>query len=136
EDRWSVILSYLDYAVSPQLRDLAVAFLQHAQHLVRVLAEHRGRGAVFHRRAGKAHRTCHHRQHAGDGVLELDAYAARLDLRLGEYLRDVVDRAVRHARRFEELDPLGGFSLLEDVLQQTRDLGAVLDTLAVGGEAR
>ena len=95
-----------------------------------------GAAAVFERRAREAHRARHHRQLARGGMVELDAHAARLDLRFLEHLRDIVDRAVRHARRLEQLQPLARAALLEDLGEQPRQLGAVLHALAVGGEAR
>src|SRR5438874_5024472 len=68
-------------------------------------------------------------------MLELKAHAARFYLRLLEHLRDVVDRAVGHAGCLEQLEPLALAALSEYLAEQARQLHAVLDALAVGGES-
>ena len=67
---------------------------------------------------------------------QLDFQSARDRLRLPENLVDRVDRAVRHARRLERLDPVARRALRDDRGEHLRQLVAVLDALAVGGEAR
>src|SRR5882672_10447683 len=129
--------SALDYAIGAQPGDLARAQAQHlAQDRVGVLAEHRRRQSMLERRPREAHRARHQRELSRDRMLELDFHAARLDLRLVEHLRDVVDRAVGDARRLQQVDPLVRGLLHEDRLEETRELGAVLHPLAVRGEAR
>src|SRR4051812_39264758 len=134
--RKAPILAQLDDALRAQAGDIGVAFFQRAQHFVRVFAEQRWCAAVFHRGGGKAHRARHHRQRPGRGVLELDADTARLDLRFGEDLGNVVDRTIRHASGIEEVDPLRRAFFQKDLLQEPCDFGAIFHALAVAGKAR
>src|ERR1700690_199040 len=69
-------------------------------------------------------------------MVQFDLDAARLYLRLLEYLRHVVDRAVRHARSLEQPDPLPGAALAKHRLQQAREFDTVFHALAVIREAR
>src|SRR5688572_20308764 len=81
-----------DHAAIAQARDVGVLLSQQlAQNLGGMLPEDGWRRLVLDRRPREAHRARHHGQPPGGGVLELDAHAARLDLRLLEHLRDVVD---------------------------------------------
>src|SRR5712691_4635214 len=126
-----------DYAIGAQPGDLAIAHAQHlAQDLLGVLPQHRRCEPVLQRRPRKAHRARHQRHLAGDRMLELDLYAARLYLRLLEHLRDVVDRSVCDTRGVQQLDPFARRFFHEDRLQQAGQLRAVLDALAVRCEAR
>src|SRR5258708_38990870 len=105
---------------------------QAAQHLTGVLAK-RGRAKPrFDRRLGKPHRARHKRQLAGAGMLELDAHTARPHLWFFEDLSDVVDRSVRYAGRFEQLEPFALAAFLEHLCEEARQLGAIFDALAVG----
>src|SRR5437588_454668 len=120
-----------------QARDFGIALAeQPAQDFFGVLAQERRCQPVFERRFGKTHRARHERQQRARAVLEFDAHAAHLDLRLFENLRHVVDRAVRHASRLQQLEPFTLRALAKDGGEEPRELRAVLDALAVGREAR
>ena len=72
----------------------------------------------------------------GDRVVDLDQHVARRGLRVRERLRDIVDRAARHARRLQHRDPVLGVR----AAQHTLDLGLqrllVLVAQRVGLEQR
>src|SRR5207302_486306 len=129
--------SRLDDACGAQPGNLEVALAEEAaQHLIGVLTEQWRGEPVLDARVREAHGARDPRQLSCGGMLQLDADAARLDLRLLEYLRHVVDRAVRNAGPFEQLRPFPGAAPAKPLLQQPAELSAVFDALAVGGEAR
>src|SRR6267143_5908100 len=129
--------SRLDHAGGAQPRNLGITLAEEtAQHLVRVLAQQRRREPVLDPRLREAHGARDPWQLARGGMLQLDPDAAGLDLRLLEYLRHIVDRAVRNAGRFQQLYPFPGAAPDKHLLQQPGKLRAVFDALAVGGEAR
>src|SRR6266850_2570626 len=101
--------SRLDHARGAQPRNLGIALAEEAaQHFVRVLAQHRRREPILDSRLREAHRARDPRQLARGGMVQLDTDAAGPDLRLLEYLRHVVDRAVRNTGRFQQLHPFPG----------------------------
>src|SRR6266513_2967854 len=129
--------SRLDHAGGAQPGNLRLALAEEAaQHFIGVLTEQWRGEPVLDARVREAHGARDPGQLSCGGMLQLAADAARLDLRLLEYLRHVVDRAVRNAGRFEQLHPLPGAAPAKHLLQQPGELGAVFDALAVGGEAR
>ena len=67
---------------------------------------------------------------------QLHPQAARDGLRLCEHLLQIVDRPARHAGAFERVDPVALRALRDDLGKEARQLGPVLDALAVGHEAR
>src|SRR5882762_5120991 len=128
--------SRLDHARGAQPRNLGIALAEEAaQHFIGVLAEQWRREPILDPRLREAHRARDPRQLACGGMLQLDPDAAGPDLRLLEYLRYVVDRAVRNAGRFQQLHPFPGAAPDEQLLQQPGKLRAIFDALAVGGEA-
>src|SRR3989475_5119194 len=129
--------SRLDDARGAQPRNLGIALAEEAaQHFIGVLAEQGRREPILDSRHREAHGARDARQLACGRMVQLDPDAAGPDLRLLEYLRHVVDRAVRNAGRFQQLHPLPGAAPDENLLQQPGKLGAIFDALAVAGEAR
>src|SRR6266705_4443053 len=110
-----------DYAIGAKLCYLGIAHPEHpAQDLVGVLAERRRRKLVLDRRPGKPHRAAHQRHLARGRVRQLDSQSAGDRLRLPENLVERVDRAVRHARRLERLDPAPRRALRDDLGEHPR----------------
>src|SRR3989449_5323553 len=129
--------SRLDDARGARPRNLGIALAEEAaQHFIGVLAERGRREPILDSRLGEAHRARDPRQLSCGGMIQLDPDAAGFDLRFLEYLRHVVDRAVRNAGRFQQLHPFPGATPDKHLLQQPGKLYAVFDALAVGGEAR
>src|SRR5438094_2608174 len=129
--------SRLDDARGAQPRNLGIALAEEAaQHFIGVLAEQGRREPILDSRLREAHRARNPRQLSCGGMIQLDPDAAGFDLRLLEYLRHVVDRAVRNAGRFQQLHPFPGAAPDKSLLQQPGKLSAIFDALAVGDEAR
>src|SRR5258706_2120493 len=126
---WIDLMSLLllwDFAAYPKLYhpgsaqpgDLRIVLAeQPAQDLVGVLAKLRGCLQVLDRCLRKSHGARHERQLTRGKMLELDAHAARLHLGFFEDLSDVVDRSVRYAGRFEQLEPVALAAFLEHLCE-------------------
>ena len=65
----------------------------------------------------------------------LDLQPAMLHLRVGEHLRQVVDRPAGHAGLLQRTDPFGRGAEHRDLADQRNQLGAMGNARAIGGEA-
>ena len=64
-------------------------------------------------------------------MIDLDPHAARLDVRIGEHLREIVDRARGHAGLLQFVQPVGHRLLQEQAGEDRHDLLAVHDAVVV-----
>jgi hypothetical protein len=69
-------------------------------------------------------------------VLDLDPHAARLHMRIGKHLREIVDRARGDAGLFQLFQPVGHGLLQEEAGEDRHDFLAVDDAVVVLEEAR
>src|ERR1700752_3728475 len=135
--RNSRVASPLDDARGAQPRNLGISLAEEAaQYFIGVLAQQRRREPILDRGLREAHGARDPWQLACGRMVQLDPDAARLDLRLLENLRHVVDRAVRNAGRLQQRHPFPGAAPDKHLLQQPGKRRAILNALAVVGEAR
>src|SRR6185312_12237537 len=120
-------------AVAVQSLDGIVVIPELAQHRVGVLAALRRRAVQPRRRAAQRDRLSDQVDAAERRMIDRLGDAQMLHLRVGEDLVHAVDRARRHARRVDDLDPLGRGLGLGDLLDRGVEPVAVLEPSLVAG---
>ena len=75
------------------------------------------------------------RTRAGEGMGQIDRHAAFADLRIGEHIGEVVDRAARHLGGLERRQPFGARPQLQPRRQQRHEDGPVAHAAGIAGEA-
>ena len=103
-----------------------------------MLAQRRRRPAIGHRGRREPERVADEvdRALAGERMRQRDLHAAGLDLRVGEDLADIVDRAAGHAELGQPVDPRRLRLRAGQRRQQAIELVAVAHPGIVGDEAR
>ena len=106
---------------------MILSFADLAQNLFGMLAEPWRWALRRHRRAVERDRRAHARNFAVGGcrARPLDLHAAIHDLRIGKHLREVVDRARRHADRLELVQKLVARQARGQRAEVSDELGAV-----------
>src|SRR6185436_4389203 len=77
--------------------DLRRVVADRRQYIFGVGAEQRRRAVVLDRGAGEGDGVADQRQIRLEWVIDLDPHAARLNVRIGEHLLEIVDRSGGHA---------------------------------------